>query len=356
MRTRAALLTRRAFVSGLALSTFPAVVAAQTSGYQPTRYARGAKIPPRFQSHIQAQNRASRATEKVLQADPEYMKTLVINSQLPQAQKSLPARFDWRDAGKVTPVRKQGGCGSCWVFAATAAYEAAYLIATNQTSKQLELHVSEQQGLDCSFSETDCAFGGWHEVVFVYLQYLGEVASDKYTYNSDAPQKGKCVSDFASRPYYLANWAYVSNDPTLASDTAIKQAIQTYGPLAASVAATGDWDFYEKANPNWNKDYPNAVFSGTPTKNLQLSNINHEILIVGWDDNRGVWLVKNSWGPQWGDEGYINLRYGSNYIGFGASWVRALPPDTNKALVAQLKVTNQKSELLKHYPEFRQLQ
>jgi hypothetical protein len=205
-------------------------------------------------------------------------------------------------------------------------------------------------GLDCSFSETDCAFGGYGEVVFVYLRYLGEVASGKYTYNSDAPQRqmvGLRVAAILS-----ANWAYVSMTRRL-HRTAIKRKIQTY-TLAASVATTGGGFLREVTN--WNKDYPNAVFSGTPTKNLQLSNINHEILIVGWDDNRGVWLVKNSWGQQWGDEGYINLRYGCNYIGFGASWVRALPPDTNKALVAQLKVTNQKSELLKHYPEFRQLQ
>jgi hypothetical protein len=125
---------------------------------------------------------------------------------------------------------------------------------------------SKQRGWDCSFSETDCAFGGWHEVVFVCLQYLGEVGSDKYIYNSDAPQKGKCATDFASRPYYLANWAYVSSAPTLASGTAIKQATKTYGPLAASVAATSDWDFCEKANLNWGKDYPKAVFSCTPRK------------------------------------------------------------------------------------------
>src|SRR5215468_3393645 len=124
MRTKVDLLTRRAFVSGLAIASFSGGVWAQTSGYQPTRYARGAKIPPRFQSHIQAQNKASRAIEKVLRADPEYMKTLrAVNSQLPLAQKALPSKFDWRDTGKVTPIRKQGGCGSCWVVAATAAHE-----------------------------------------------------------------------------------------------------------------------------------------------------------------------------------------------------------------------------------------
>jgi cathepsin L len=142
----------------------------------------------------------------------------------------------------------------------------------------------------------------------------------------------------------------VTNEPKIASDSAIKKAIQTYGPLASSVSAGDDWDAYDKRSPDWPNKYPNAVFTGTPTQDLKETDINHEVLIVGWDDRRGVWLVKNSWGRDWGDQGYMNLRYGSNYIGFGASWALALPPSASKSLSAKLKIAALKNELLMFYP------
>ena len=281
MRTRSALLTRRAFVSGLALSHVSrrrrcTDKRLSTDGLRARReILHGSKV-------IYRPKQGKPHNRKVLQADPEYMKTLVINSRLPQAQKSLPSRFDWRDAGKVTPVRKQGGCGSCWVFAATAAYEAAYLIATNQTSKQLELHVSEQQGLDCSFSETDCALvAGTKSCSFIF-----SISAKSRAINTPTipmlRKRQMCVG-LRSRPYYLANWAYVSNDPTLASDTAIKQSDSNLRPIGRIGGSHGRLGFLRESRPIGIKTYPNAVFSGTPTKNLQLSNINHEILIVGWD-------------------------------------------------------------------------
>lgn len=360
MSTSVASLTRRAFVSGLALATFPSTVIGQTRDFQPTRYARGAKVPRQLQNHIKAQNAASKARDKILRADPNYMKALsTANPRILSPKKDLPSRFDWRDFDQVTGVRNQGQCGSCWIFAAIGAHEAAHLIATQKTYTRLPLHVSEQQVLDCSFSETNCVVGGWHEVVLLYLQLKGLVADDQYPYHPDFPTRGACVSDFGARPYYVANWGYVeigaSANPMIASDYALKQAIQAYGPLTSAVA-TANWDFYRKTNPNWEKDYPDAIFNGEPSEKLRTSDVNHEVLIVGWDDSRGVRIIKNSWGTDWGDAGYINLRYGTNYIGFAACWVLALLPDTAKYLGQKLETVTRKNELLKFYPQVRQLQ
>jgi cathepsin L len=294
--------------------------------------------------------------EKTLNTIPEYMK---LRKQVSPALASpglRPSKFDWRDYDQVTEVRRQGTCGSCWVFGAIAAYEAAYLISAGQTNKQAELHVSEQQILDCSFAETNCVVGGWHEVVLVYLKFKGAISGKQYTYDPDHPTRGACVSDFGSRPYFVANSGYVDlDDKLLASTEALKQAIYAYGPVVSAVAATAAWDSYEQANPDWKTEYPNAVFKGEKTKDLKESDINHEVLIVGWDDNRGVWLIKNSWGPEWGDSGYINLPYDTNYIGFGASWVTAAPPSLAKSFVSKFDTVNERKELLSIYPQLEEL-
>jgi C1A family cysteine protease len=160
-----------------------------------------------------------------------------------------------------------------------------------------------------------------------------------------------CTSN-VSRQYYVVNWSYVTDQPDAAatpnwvpSDAAIKSAITTYGPLAASVISEG-WDAYTKYDasgnliPNWDRNYPRDVFPGVSTPNCDKSKIDHEICIVGWDDDDDAWIVKNSWGPYWGLDGYIKVKYGTNYIGFGASWVMtpsASAPYADVMRVLQLK-------------------
>jgi cathepsin L len=343
-------LSRRTMLAGLTASVCPIPALGQTPSSSPP-FARGAIVPPNLGSRIEAQKKASAASDRLLRSDKDYSALLKLSHPLTFApEKALPARFDWRDQDKVTPVRHQSVCGSCWVFASVAAFESAYLIAAQQTSKSLALHVSEQQVLDCGFVETGCG-GGWHEVVCVYLQMIGQVDSNKYPYDEQQPQKGVCRSDFGIRPYYLSNWGYVSSSTAIAPDATIKQAIRTYGPLVTSVAATNAWDSYDRSrNQNWAVDFPQWIFSGTPTKDMKESDINHEVLIVGWDDRRGVWIVKNSWGPAWGDQGYINLRYGTNYIGFGASWLQAWSPKGSTTLLSRLSSLARQSELLNLYP------
>jgi cathepsin L len=300
---------------------------------------------------MQAQNRSSDAIRKLLLSDPAYSALLKASNPFAISQTgALPSRFDWRDSGRVTPVRRQHSCGSCWVFASIAAFESAYLIAVNRTANQQPIRVSEQQALDCTFVEHGCG-GGWHDEVCVYLQALGEVDHARYPYDENDPRKGTCRGDVGDRPFWVSNWGYVSSSGVIASDAAIKQAVLAHGPVVTAVAATDDWDQYDKRrNPNWARDFRDWVFRGTPTSNLKESDINHEVVIVGWDDTRGVWLIKNSWGADWGDQGYMNLSFGANYIGFGASWLNAWNPAGPSALFATLNTIAKQSDVLKFHP------
>lgn len=363
--------TRRTFISALtAAAAVPSSVAQvpvrlTTAVRQPVIHSRGARVPADLANRIRAQNTVAAARSQMLFTDERLAKALTAaNPQISAIQPAIPKQFDWRTKNRVTPVKNQGFlCGSCWVFAAIAAYESAYLIANNEDAVQngtLAVNVSEQEALDCTFPENDCVAGGWHEVVFVYLQFEGEVSGDTYQYRG---AKGFCTSNLA-RSYYLLNWGYVidttANASLIPSDLALKQAIYRYGPVACSVVTKG-WDNYCKLyddgtpNPRWSTDFPNGIFPGQPTTSLKQTDIDHEVVIVGWDDTPpGVWLIKNSWGTNWGDGGYMKLKYQSNYIGFGSSWLIVSPEDAVSAALAT-RLNSISNLLSKFYPEFEQL-
>jgi C1A family cysteine protease len=306
--------TRRSFMGGLAAITCPSVLlgpittnAVAQSPSRVIRHARGARPPQGLERRIAEMFKAT---------------SLTIS---PQA--TLPPKFDWNETGFVTPVRNQGSCGSCWLFAAIAAYESAYMIAGKKADPYLEL--SEQQILDCSFAETNCVVGGWHEVVFAYLLTEGAIGAydangvPVYLYDSNNPQRGTfCNSNFGTRQYYARDWGYVLADAIIPPAGVLKQAIKTTGPVVCGVTAGNDWD-----------DYKGGVVKAAPfnAASFNARDINHEVLLVGWDDtvrapgfpNPGVWLVKNSWGESWGEAGYVKVPYGGDNIGYGASWISA---------------------------------
>ena len=185
--------------------------------------------------------------------------------------------------------------------------------------------------MDCAFADYDGVAGGWHDAVFVYL--LREGLADSYTYPYHEV-KGLCTTSIA-RPYYAVNWDYVPAGGTVGGEIvptndSLKQAIYSYGPIACAVISKG-WDNYSTTdasgnqNPDWGRDFPNGVFSGTPNSQCDSRDVSHEILIVGWDDAQQVWLVRNSWGTSWGIQGYMKLRFQTSLVGYGAAWITAAP-------------------------------
>lgn len=214
--------------------------------------------------------------------------------------------WDWRRQGKVTPVKSQI-CGTCWDFTAMGTYESSYAIRNNAL-----VDTSEQYVLNCA-NAGSCA-GGWWGPVFNFLVTHGTAseASDPFTGN-DGQQ---CPVNMAT-PFRATAWGFVNtaNWQQAPAPDAIKDALCEHGPLATAVMADGNF-----------QAYTGGVFASSQS----FSGINHGIVIVGWDDKKGAWLIRNSWGPNWGEtggygseRGYMWIKYGSNNVGVATAWVDA---------------------------------
>ncbi|HLB88296.1 MAG TPA: C1 family peptidase [Terriglobales bacterium] len=226
--------------------------------------------------------------------------------------------FDWTKLRKVTPVRNQDGCGSCWDFGAVAALESSILIRYNLTA---DPDLSEQYVLDNAvYGSCSDVTGGWTPEAFTEMMLLGTAKESDLPYIAKK-QGPRLIQD---NPYRALIWGFVGNG-VFPSVKELKEALLRHGPLPVSIEATQSFEDYFNNYPG---AYPNQVFNerarGRP---------NHVVLIVGWDDAKGAWRIKNSWGAtNEGDNGFGWVAYGSNSIGMGATWVEAwnsripLPP------------------------------
>lgn len=208
--------------------------------------------------------------------------------------------FNWRDAGMMTSVKWQGVCGSCWAFSSMAQYEGCYMISNKRS-----LDLSEQYLLDCAVigsRDAGSCDGGWPGDVFDYLKKNGAV-EDKVL-----PYKGK-QQKCRKRPvtnYKVITWGYVGKKASTPTVKEVKEALCKYGPLTCGVYATPAFQCYK---------------SGIFDEGARGEGANHAIVIVGWDDDRKAFLIKNSWGTDWGENGYGWVEYGCNNVGDHAMWI-----------------------------------
>ena len=208
--------------------------------------------------------------------------------------KATPDKFDWRDSGTVTPVKNQGMCGSCWAFSAAESIESQYMI---QTGKLIEL--SEQEILDCTNipGAGGCAGGTEQYAYQMIMERKGLSGEWTYPYTSFFGEAGYC-NKTRSKP--LVN-VHGYEELSINDYDALVGGLILNGPISISVDAT-DWDAYES-----------GIFNGC---NKTAIDINHAVQLVGVGvDASGVgyWIIRNSWGANWGEDGYIRLIREGNY-------------------------------------------
>ncbi|HEX7401227.1 MAG TPA: C1 family peptidase, partial [candidate division Zixibacteria bacterium] len=213
----------------------------------------------------------------------------------PTKELSLPTRFDWRDSNVVTPVKDQRDCGSCWDFCAVGALEAMV-----RKYGEVEMDLSEQQILSCVTYGTGCD-GGYPDQAYNHFKSpYGAIYEECMPYQAD--DEVPCTENSCEK------WARISSYTTVSNNvTTIKQALLTYGPVSTLFAAPDTFSYYRGGCFNY------AYFD-----------LNHCMLLVGWDDTmcngQGAWIVKNSWGTGWGVGGYAFIKYGSCMIGTGVEY------------------------------------
>jgi cathepsin L len=195
-----------------------------------------------------------------------------------------PASVDWRTKGYVTPVKDQGQCGSCWAFSATGSLEGQTFRKTGKLPS-----LSEQNLVDCSQDQGNQGCnGGLMDQAFTYIQQKGIETEKDYPYTAE---DGNCVYN----PSKTAAEDTGVTDITTGDEMALTTAIATVGPI--SVAIDASQDSFQL--------YSGGVYNEPACSSTELD---HGVLAVGYgtDPTGGdYYIVKNSWGADWGVNGYI---------------------------------------------------
>ncbi|KAM7503362.1 hypothetical protein LguiB_002266 [Lonicera macranthoides] len=199
----------------------------------------------------------------------------------------LPSEVDWREKGAVTPIKDQGACGSCWAFSAVAAVEGIHQIKTGKI-----ISLSEQELVDCDVQgENKGCKGGLMEDAFQFIIKTGGLTTE-----SDYPYLGRDAQcDDSKLKNHVVNITGYNLVPE--NDENSLQATVATQPVSVAIDA-GGFSF---------QFYLSGVFSGYCGTDL-----NHGVTVVGYGTELGekYWLVKNSWGMDWGEDGYMKMMRG----------------------------------------------
>ncbi|XP_066439316.1 cathepsin W-like [Eleutherodactylus coqui] len=209
-------------------------------------------------------------------------------TQLKVEAKPVGDSCDWRKAGVISVVKDQGRCGSCWAFAAVANIEAQWGIVG------YPMNLSVQQVLDCSPCQYGCKGGN------IWIAYTTVMQQGGLAFEDDYPYEGltlQCRSNRFKRVGYVYDFIMLThNEDVMACYT------MNHGTIVVSINAV------------LLQHYKNGVIQNS---NCDPNYLNHAVLLVGYSKGElgHYWIVKNSWGKTWGENGFFRIAFGKNMCG-----------------------------------------
>ena len=216
---------------------------------------------------------------------------------------NLPKSWDWREHNAVTSVKNQGQCGSCWSFSATAAMEGAWAISTGKL-----IDLSEQQVMDCSskYINFGCN-GGEMDHAFDYAIDNGMCLDEDIPYNAVS----QACSDEEKKCNKVADFLYCM-DVTPNNEQVLMQAVYETPVSVAIEADVRVFQFYS---------------GGIIDSSTCGTSLDHGVVIVGYgtEEDKDYWIVKNSWGEDWGENGYVRIARGSSTTDNGVCGIAMMP-------------------------------
>jgi len=214
------------------------------------------------------------------------------------SNQNLPVYINWQEYGRVTPVKNQANCGSCWTFSTTGCLESA--TAIHRFGHPLYT-LSEQQLVDCAqgFNNFGCN-GGLPSQAFEYIHYNGGIM-DEWDYKYEA-KNGTCRYKSGDAVAFVKSVVNI----TAGDEHELADAIAFHNPVSVAFDVTDDF-----------VSYKGGIYSN-PDCGTKPSQVNHAVLAVGFGetvDGHKYWIVKNSWGTSWGTDGYFLIERGTNTCG-----------------------------------------
>ncbi len=266
--------------------------------------AQQSRIPLRSRPALPAITNATPATTPAFmqvhaRLQAKHLKEKEKSSKLPKLK--TPFRgFDWTMLGISERVYNQGQVGVCWAHAGVEALESSVEILSDTFP-----YLAVQPILNATQDNS----GGSANMVFNELKNTGTGLITEFPYLSGKLQP----RPKHSLPFRAREWGYVTTANGQASVAQIKSALLAAGPLYTTLYA---------ATPGFMSYNGKKVLA----ENGPFPQVDHAVLIVGWDDTRKAWKIKNSWGKSWGAGGFAWVAYGHYRIGTGTAWVQASVP------------------------------
>lgn len=219
-----------------------------------------------------------------------------------ESKDNIPSSFDLREHDRITPVKMQLTCGACWAFSSIASLESSYM--PDMEHDFSENNMKNLNGFDWS----PCSGGNPYMAAAYLMEWKGPVLEEDDPYSPNSSKSDTFDAAVKVQDVYI-----ISNS----DDNIIKSSIMKYGALTAALQVGGPTN--TPCNSIYCNDETFAFYN--PEADFETDGSNHAVTLVGWDDNYsksnfldtpandGAWIVKNSYGPQWGLEGYFYVSY-----------------------------------------------